>query len=64
MTSLIMRLGQILNQMKGFDTAYGTNNHGKMVIDYEGDRYLVKVEKISEANEQLVDDYKKYVQNK
>lgn len=63
MNSLIFRLGNLLQQIKGFNTAYGTNSNGKMLVDYNGERFLLEVKKIGKVDEDFKEDYDKYVKN-
>jgi sulfur relay (sulfurtransferase) DsrC/TusE family protein len=51
MNRLILKLHEVLNFIKGFETMYTTSCMNKMIVKHEGKSYLVKIELISEQEE-------------
>ena len=55
---IIKALHQVLNLMKDFTAEYSTKNMDKgfMIVEYEGNRYALKVVEIENPSENAVDD--------
>jgi hypothetical protein len=51
MTKLINKLCRILCELKDFNAGYGskTSDEGKMIIEYQGIRYAVFIEKMGKC---------------
>jgi len=58
MRKLIYALHEILNKIKGFETGYSGSVDNKMIIDYDGDRYIITIEKIESKSKDILDDIK------
>lgn len=58
MRDLIIRLHEIINLIKDFTAGYGseTLSDGKMLIEYKGKRYAVKIEEIQNPSENVFKD--------
>lgn len=59
MLEIIRKIANILEQMKGFDTGYTTGVKDKMLLDYEGKRYILSIKEIEEPSEDMSDDLDK-----
>ena len=58
MLELIQKLHTILNFIKGFEVGYSskTAKDGKVLIEYCGSRYFVKIEQVKEPSANIFDD--------
>jgi hypothetical protein len=61
MRNLIHGISNVLNMIKGFDTGHTTSVNDKMIIDYEGQRYIVSFEKIEDKNSDMFKDIEQYL---
>jgi hypothetical protein len=61
MRNLIHGISNVLNMIKGFDTGHTTRVNDKMIIDYEGQRYIVSFEKIEDKNSDMFKDIEQYL---
>lgn len=61
MGKVIIALHEVLNLLKGFGAGYSseTFRDGKMVIEHEGVRYFLKIEKIDHPSENISKDIDK-----
>lgn len=61
MGKVIIALHEALNMLKGFVAGYSTATFrdGKMVIEHEGVRYFLKIEKIDHPSENISKDIDK-----
>lgn len=61
MSKVIFAIYEILNLTKGFVAGYSTEtcNDGKMIIEHEGVRYFLKVEKVECPEEKISKDINK-----
>lgn len=61
MGEVIIALYGVLNLLKGFGAGYSseTFREGKMVIEHEGVRYFLKLEKIDRPSEKISKDIDK-----
>lgn len=61
--SFVTETARNLNRLKGYDVAYSTPKKGKMIVNYEGQNYIVDVEPIVPKNGEpmsLADAMKEY----
>lgn len=58
---LTNRIQNILEQIKGFSVGTSSNNDTKMIIDYEGSRFLVSFHQIIKPQDNMFDDIEKYL---
>lgn len=49
--NLITDMAQKLNNLKGYDTAYTNPQKGKMIVNFEGQLYMLDVEPIGTMKE-------------
>lgn len=58
MRQIIVQLHKILNMVKGFTAAYGSDTvgQGKMIIDYEGRRFSLTLKEIENPSVDICDD--------
>ena len=58
MSTIICKLCEVLNMMKGFRARHSTKNMGKglMMFDYKDRRYAVKIVEITDPNIDAVKD--------
>ena len=58
MVNLIHKIHEILNLVKGFEVGYDskTAKDGKFLVDFCGERYFVKMEKVKEPSGNIFDD--------
>lgn len=58
MTELIQKIHLVLNLIKGFEVGYSskTIKDGKFLIEYCGERFWVRMEKITEPSANIFDD--------
>lgn len=61
MGEVITALHKVLNLLKDFGAGYSTEtfHDGKMVIEYSGVRYFLKIEKIECPSEKMTKDIEK-----
>lgn len=61
MGKVIIALHEVLNLLKGFGAGYSTEtfHEGKMVIEHEGVRYFLKIERIASPSENFSKDIDK-----
>ena len=61
MGEVITALHKVLNLLKDFGAGYSTETFldGKMVIEYKGVRYFLKIEKIGCPSEKMTKDIEK-----
>lgn len=55
------KIRDILEQMKGFSVSTSSNDDTKMIIDYNGNRFLVSFHQIVEPDENAFNDIDKYI---
>ena len=55
------KLAEMIHCLKGFDTGYTTNCDNKIIVDYEGKRYIVSFEEIKSPNENIFKDIDMYL---
>lgn len=55
------KIFDILNMIKGFEVGYTSNVKDKIIIDYEGERYVVHFEKVENPNKNMYEDIKLYL---
>lgn len=60
MFKLRHKLYELMNMMKGCCAGYSTKYPNKMMIDNDGERYMVEFTKIENPNEDMHKDMKKY----
>ena len=55
---IISAIYDALSLMKGFEVGYSTDTfkEGRMIIDYEGKRYAVKLEEVKNPSADMSDD--------
>lgn len=58
MFELIDKLYTILNQLKGFEAGYTTDNLEAMIINFNGKNYKITIEELGNGN---TDEYIKYL---
>lgn len=58
MISLIYKIHEVLNLVKGFEVGYSnkTAKDGKYLVEYCGERYFVKMEKVENPSANIFDD--------
>ena len=58
MFELIHKIHTILNLVKGFEVGYSskTTKDGKFLIEYCGERFFVKIEKVENPSASIFDD--------
>jgi hypothetical protein len=58
MFNLIYKIHTVLNLVKGFEVGYSseTTKDGKFLIEYCGERYFVKMEKVENPSANIFDD--------
>ncbi len=58
MINLIHKIHEILNLVKGFEVGYDskTAKDGKYLVEYCGERYFVKMEKVENPSANIFDD--------
>lgn len=49
--NLVTDMAQKLNTLKGYDTAYTNPQKGKMIVDFNGQLYMVDIEPIGTIGE-------------
>lgn len=61
MGEIITKLHEVLNLLKGFRAGYSTETFrdGKMIIEHEGVRYFLRVEKVECPSEHITKDIDK-----
>ena len=61
MRELIHKVHEVLNLVKGFEVGYSskTIKSGKFLIEYCGERYFVKMEKVENPSANIFDDIEK-----
>lgn len=61
MRELIYKIHTILNLAKGFEVGYSskTTKDGKFLIEYCGERFFVKMEKVENPSANIFDDIEK-----
>jgi len=50
MFELIHKLYTILNQLKGFEAGYSTDNFETMIVNYKGKNYKITIKELGEGN--------------
>ncbi len=58
---LIHKIYSILNEMKGFTPGITSRSKNKMIIDYNGKRYIATFEEIENPDENIFKDIDKYL---
>ena len=58
MMKLIHKIHEVLNLIKGFEVGYDskTAKDGKFLVEYCGERYFVKMEKVENPSANIFDD--------
>lgn len=56
-----MKLSDVLNMIKDFCCGYTTACKNKMLIDYNGDRYVVTISKVQTPSTDMFEDIDKYL---
>ena len=58
MINLIHKIHEVLNLVKGFEVGYDskTAKEGKYLVEYCGERYFVKMEKVENQSANIFDD--------
>lgn len=58
MKEVIWKLHEILNLIKGFTSGYASNalDDGKMLIEYNGRRFVLRIEKVERPSETFAMD--------
>jgi hypothetical protein len=58
MKKAIIKLHEVLNLLKGFEAGYGSDSlsQGKMLIEYEGKRFVLELREIPNPSENIFDD--------
>ena len=58
MREFIHKMHEVLNLIKGFEVGYSGKDikDGKLLIDYCGERFFVKVEKVENPSANIFDD--------
>ena len=58
MLNLIHKIHEVLNLVKGFEVGYDskTTKDGKFIIEYCGERYFVRMEKVENPSANIFDD--------
>lgn len=58
MFDLIDKLHRLINLAKDFEACYDsrTANDGKMLVEYKGKRYFVKIEEVENPSENIFND--------
>ena len=61
MRELIHKMHEVLNLVKGFEVGYSskTIKGGKFLIEYCGERFFVKIEKVENPSANIFDDIEK-----
>jgi len=62
MEDVIFALADILAYMKDFNSGYMSDVNDKMLIDYEGKRFLVSFKEIENPDIDMYLDMKKYME--
>ena len=61
MRRIIVAVEQALNMIKGFNVGYTTRVGNKLMMDYEGSRYLITFTKIEKPSENMEDDIDRFI---
>jgi len=55
------KLYEIFNMIKGFEAGYTSKSDNKLILDYDGDRYILTLEKIDNPSDDMLKDIDKYL---
>lgn len=61
MRKVIQALSNVLSMIKGFDTGTTSRTDNKMILDYEGKRYVLTLTEVKEPDENMHEDIEKYL---
>lgn len=59
---LILTMQNILSKMKGFDCGNTTANNKQMIVELDGERFLISIDKIENPSEHIFEDIEKYLE--
>lgn len=62
MNSLIIKLHEILNLLKGFEAMYSTKRSDRMIVKHNDTIYLIEIKKISDDPKDVVVNHTKYLE--
>ena len=61
MFETLLKIQQILNEVKNFAVATTSGNHRECIIDYKGKRFVVSFKEIKEPDKDIFKDIDKYL---
>lgn len=58
MKDVFLKISEVLNMIKGFDVGYTGDSlcKGKMLVGYQGRRYVLEIREIKNPSESILDD--------
>lgn len=59
MIEIIHKMHEIFNESKSFKSGYITSNDKEMIVEHNGERYLLSVTKLNKSSEFMLDDIRK-----
>ena len=60
--SIARALFNALNLIKNFEPGITSRSNSQLIVDYEGERYLITATKIKEPHEDMFIDIEKYIE--
>ena len=58
MNRLFWKISDIMNNVKGFEVGFSTNEQ-KMLFEFEGKRYVAEFREIESPNKEILDDMRR-----
>ena len=55
------KIYEIFNMIKGFKAGYSSRSTNKLILDYNGDRYILTLEKIDNPSDDMLKDTDKHL---
>lgn len=59
MIEIIHKIHEILKTTKVFKSGYITSNKKEMIIEYEGERYILSLSKMEKPSDVMIEDIKR-----
>jgi hypothetical protein len=61
MRRVIIAVERVLNMIKGFEVGYTSRVDNKIMMDFEGSRYVVTFRKLENPSESMIDDIDRFL---